>query len=309
MATSEEVAEWNAELRKHETEDTWDEIGRIAGIKYPREVHVEGGLKFEGFPRRASDAVEEKVSEAEDTPTDIECTEETPTDSEYADDPPTFTGSDDDKDTDFRNPHGADYMTNEGMAETTGERPNDHQERSLMFPRWQEKYNPENEERSPEVVERISSNPEFETDMAHYQALFNGRATEEVAEEMGIDANTLTKRFTAARETKNFFHGIDLEAVRGKAYVVVKLNGKNEVKILGNSPMPYEEAQEALRKARKKTQKASLKRIRRQARKEKWNATRRREEAEAEIRGIEEAYALAYTPLTMVEGQRVHTSR
>jgi hypothetical protein len=205
-----------------------------------------------------------------------------------------------------------DGINFDGNCETTGSRPHDHQSRSEWQKRWQARFNPLNKKwKDTTLADRLGviGEPDFSRELARMQVMFNGKTIQELAEQLDITPNALTKSLSRNKDLpshlEQMFAGIDDSKAYGRFGIVVRMNGRNELKILGASDDPPSKLQLALGREQAKTRKAALKLLCRHARRKKWDATRQQAEKDAAIKRIDHAYAPANATLSWLMGSDV----
>ena len=191
-----------------------------------------------------------------------------------------------------------DGINFDGNCETTGVRPHDHQSRSEWQKRWQARFNPFNKEwkdATPADFREVTEDSDFSRELARMQVMFSGSTIQELAERLGTTPNSITKSLSRNKRLPShlewIFAGIDDSKAYGRFGVIVRMNGRNELKILGTDYDPTSKLKLALKEEQAKSRRAALKLLRRNARRKKWNAPRRQAEEEAAIKRIDQAYA------------------
>ena len=191
-----------------------------------------------------------------------------------------------------------DAINFDGNCETTGVRPHDHQSRSEWQKRWQALFNPSNKDwkdATPADFRGVIEDPDFPRELARMQVMFNGLTIQELAGQLSTTPNALTKSLSRNKDLpsqlERMIAGIDDSKADSRFGVVVHMNGRNELKILGTSDDPTSKLHLALKKEHAKSRKAALKLARRNARRKKWDATKWQAEEEAAIKRIDQAYA------------------
>jgi len=142
--------------------------------------------------------------------------------------------------------------------------------------------------------QRVKENPDFPLEVARRQVMFHNASIEELSEGLNIEANTLTKYLSRNKDLPSYFEtifsGIDVARANGLFGIVIHINSRNELKILGEANDPCSKLLFALGKAEANTIKAALKLVRRRARQTKWDSTRRQQEETAAIKRVSQAY-------------------
>jgi hypothetical protein len=132
-----------------------------------------------------------------------------------------------------------DHINNSGVRETTEGVPN--RERWLEPRRFI--FNPQGKtwsEVSAEDVADVTGSPDFTQTAGEYAIEFSGSMVKEVAEQLGLKPNTLTKRISR-QELVRMYHGVDFSQTMGKYFCIITLNGINHLKILGKAEAPLSE--------------------------------------------------------------------
>ena len=158
------------------------------------------------------------------------------------------------------------YVTNEGLRETDGSRLHDHQTRADWFPKWASRFNPsgkEWEDVTGDDVQDIKADPDFTTEVARYPVLFSGTP---------IKSNTLVKQLSRTFALPSWVNTLseNVEGTGDGVYAVIHLNGRDEVKRLGEYADTDKRMLRNLLRFRKETEKAALKGMRRKARANGW---------------------------------------
>jgi hypothetical protein len=168
-----------------------------------------------------------------------------------------------------------DHITNDGMRETRGDRPNDHQERKHWFPFFRAILNEEGWTaveyewgpegftavggRTPEHEAEIRNHPRFPELVALYQVLFSGRSIDELG--IDKDPNTAAKWLARAKEIRNPLDRIP-ESERQRAighYVcTIVLNNRAMLKVLAPLDAPIADAVAAFNNERQQARRKAI---------------------------------------------------
>jgi hypothetical protein len=175
----------------------------------------------------------------------------------------------DDRDAGFE----ADGISYDGMRETQGDRPNDHQERKHWFPWFRGVLNEEGWTAvkwvpegftaiggwTPEREAEIRNHPKFPALVALYQVLFSGRSIDEL--DIDKDSDTTAKLLARAKEIKGPLDSIpesDWQKAIGHYACTVVLNNRGTLKILAPLDGPVADAVTALNKERQKVRRKAI---------------------------------------------------
>ena len=184
--------------------------------------------------------------------------------------------------------------TGDTNPQTDGSKLHDHQERKVWYPKWQTRFNPEGipwEKATAADIIRVKSDEDFPRELARSMVMFSDKRTTDVAE--GIP-NTLTKQLSRSHDLPTWlewrFKGT--EKVGEGLHVVVRLNGVNYPKCVGEVNDPPMRKLRALLRHLKETEKQALKAMRKIANVNGW--TERMIAAETRI--IRDRVRTAYQP-------------
>ena len=132
-----------------------------------------------------------------------------------------------------------DHINNNGVRETTEGVPS--REKWLQQRRYL--FNPEDRAWSEVTVSDkadVTNRPDFAQAKGEYAIEFSNTTVKEVAEQLGLKSNTLTKRISR-QELNSMFHDVDFSQTVGHYFCIVTLNGVDHLKILGKADAPLTE--------------------------------------------------------------------
>lgn len=120
-------------------------------------------------------------------------------------------------------------------------------------------------ELTPDEIAQIVGDSKFRQQAQEYEMEFFIKKSKDAAVELELKDATLRKR--KSRGFKEMFHGVDFEKTIGKYFIVVSLNGRNHLKILGDADASRVDVLKAFFAEWMKTESTSLKQTRQTAKK------------------------------------------
>lgn len=120
-------------------------------------------------------------------------------------------------------------------------------------------------ELAPDEIAQMMGSPDFKQSAQEYEIEFSNKKSKDAATELGVKDATLRKR--KSRGFKGMFHGVDFGKTIGKYFIVVSLNGRNHLKILGDADAPRVDVLKAFFAEWVRTESTSLKQTRQTAKK------------------------------------------
>ena len=197
----------------------------------------------------------------------------------------------------------ADGISYDGMRETVGDCPNDHQERKRWFPWFRAILNEEGwtygqwvpegftdiNGWTPEREAEIRNHPKFPAFVALYQVFFDGRSIDEL--NIDKDPNTVAKWLARAKEIKgDYISESDRQKSIGHYVCDVVLNNRRMSKILAPLDGPVEDAVKALNRERQKAQRKAIDNARQDAKAKRLGKKATQALIAESIKRIDKAY-------------------
>jgi hypothetical protein len=179
-------------------------------------------------------------------------------------------------------------LNNGGVRETTEGVPNREQwldPRRYLFNPLGKKWSEVTDGDIADVTDRS----DFAQIVGEYAIEFSNLTVKELAEQLGLKPNTLTKRISR-QDLKSMFHDVDIARTAGNYFCIVTLKGENSLKMLGKADAPLAEVLSAFMDERRKSESNAVKQTRKTAKKNGVERKALKELERGTVERIRDAY-------------------